>query len=78
MSFNCQERDTVNSEGRRMFLVCRHHSIGFGIVFDDDRASRAWNCVLEQVRTRPTDSIQVNSHKFRWDIRKGNLPLIYE
>lgn len=76
MPFNCEEREKVNSEGRRMFLVCKHHSNGFGIVFNDDRTSRAWNCASEQAGDHRRE--QVDLSKFRWNIKQGNFPFIYE
>ena len=76
MSFNCEEREKMDSEGRRMFLVCKHHSIGFGIVFNDDRSSRAWNCVSRHAEIN--HGKQTYTSESRGNSNQGNFSFIYE
>ena len=75
MSFEYGE---INSEGRRKFIVCKHHSIYFGTVFEPDKPSYQWNCSSDNNGNHRNISELVNLSSFRMDFQQINSPFVYE
>ncbi|MFX1304933.1 MAG: hypothetical protein ACFE9X_16380 [Promethearchaeota archaeon] len=58
--------------------ICKHHSIEFGVIFDNNRPSYNWNCSSHHSSDTPNIFRQISTPLFKINYRQTHSPFIYE